>query len=338
MPTDPAANPRRGDRRVGLLLCLASAAGFGSLAILGKQAYAGGLGVVAVLALRFGIAGPLLVALAAVTGRRLRLPRPIAVRLLGLGAIGYAVQSTLFFTALTRISASLAGLLLYLYPALVTIGAVALGRHRLDRATVLGLGLALAGIVLVLGLPPERPDPLGVALGLAAACWYTLYILVAEYLLRGVDPLVASAHVACGAACSFLAAGAVLGLEGLATAGPGGYAAAAAMAVLGTALALGTFIAGLARVGSTWASIASSFEPVWTVALGVAVLGDPLGPGTVVGGAAVVAGAVLLPLLGGGQEAVGSRRQGSPGDVDAAASPVVSSRLKDVPRRGSTRR
>jgi drug/metabolite transporter (DMT)-like permease len=325
-------------RRVGLVLCLVSAAGFGSLAVLGKQAYAGGLGVVEVLALRFGIAGPLLVALAAVTGRALRLPRPVALRLLGLGAVGYAVQSTLFFTALTRISASLAGLLLYLYPALVTVGAVALGRHRLDRATVLGVVLALAGVVLVLGLPGERPDPLGVALGLAAACWYTIYILVAEHLLRGVDPLVASAHVACGAACSFLAAGGVLGLEGLASARPGGYAAAAAMAVLGTAVALGTFIAGIARVGSAWASIVSSFEPVCTVALGVVVLGDPLGVGTVVGGVAVVAGATVLPLLGGGLEAVGSSRRGSPGDVDAAAGPVVSSKLKDVPRRGSTHR
>jgi drug/metabolite transporter (DMT)-like permease len=327
-----------GDRRVGLLLCLVSAAGFGSLAIFGKQAYASGLGVVEVLVLRFGIAGPLLLALAAASGRRLRLPRPVALRLLALGAVGYAVQSTLFFTALTRISASLAGLLLYLYPALVTVGAVALGRHRLDRATVVGLALALAGIALVLGLPGERPDPVGVALGLAAACWYTLYILVAEYLLRDVDPLVASAHVACGAACSFLVAAGVAGLDGLVSARPGGYLAAGAMAVLGTAVALGTFIAGITRVGSAWASIVSSFEPVCTVALGVVVLGDPLGLGTVAGGVAVVAGAVLLPLLGGDREAVGSSRQGSAGDVDAATSPVVSSMLNDAPRRGNTRR
>jgi drug/metabolite transporter (DMT)-like permease len=325
------------NRRVGIALCLVSAAGFGSLAIFGKQAYAGGLGVVEVLALRFGIAGPLLVGLAVASGRALRLPRPVALRLLGLGAIGYAVQSSLFFTALTRISASLAALLLYLYPALVTVGAVVLGRHRLDRATVLGVVLALGGVALVLGLPAEPPDPLGVALALAAACWYTVYILVAEYLLRGVDPLVASAHVACGAACSFLAAAGVVGLEGLAGARPGGYAAVAAMAVLGTAVALGTFIAGIARVGSAWASIVSSFEPVCTVALGVAVLGDPLGAGTVLGGAAVVAAAMLLPLLG-GAETVGSSRRGSSGDVDAAASPVVSSKMNDVPGRGSTHR
>jgi drug/metabolite transporter (DMT)-like permease len=106
--------------RVGLLLCVLSAAAFGSLAIFGKQAYAGGLGVVGVLALRFGLAAPLLVGLALVARRSLRLGWPVALRLLALGGIGYAIQATLFFNALSRIPAGMAALLLYLYPALLT--------------------------------------------------------------------------------------------------------------------------------------------------------------------------------------------------------------------------
>ena len=295
--------------RVGLGLCVLSAAAFGSLAIFGKQAYAGGLGVVGVLAIRFALAAPLLLGLALAARRSLRLGRPAAVALLALGGIGYAIQATLFFNALARIPAGMAALLLYLYPALVTAGAVALGRSRLDRATAAGLALSLAGIMLVLGLPGEPLDAVGVALGLASACWYTCYILVGEYLLRGVDPLAASAYVSSGAACSFLAAAVVVGGRGLVGAAPSAYAAGAAMAVVGTALAIAALLAGMARVGSAWASIASSFEPVFTVALGVAVLGDRLGPGKVVGGLAVVAGAVLLPLLGGAREAVGSSLQ-----------------------------
>jgi drug/metabolite transporter (DMT)-like permease len=101
--------------RAGLALCLVSAAGFGSLAIFGKQAYEGGLGVVGLMVVRFAVAAPLLVALALVARRRLRRPWPAALRLLGLGAVGYAIQATLFFNALSRISAGLAALL-YLYP------------------------------------------------------------------------------------------------------------------------------------------------------------------------------------------------------------------------------
>jgi len=323
--------------RGGLVLCLVSAAGFGSLAIFGKQAYAGGLGVVGVLALRFVVAAPLLVGLALVAGRGLRVGWPTALRLLALGGIGYAIQATLFFNALARISAGLAALLLYLYPALVTAGAVALGRSRLDRATVGGLALSLAGIVAVLGLPGERLDGIGVALGLASAGWYTLYILVGEYLLRGVDPLAASAYVSCGAACSFLGAAAVAG-GGLEGATRSAYGAGVAMAVVGTALAIAAFLAGMARVGSAWASIASSFEPVVTVALGAAVLGDRLGPGKVAGGVAVVAGAVLLPLLGGAREGVGSTLGNAEAHVDGVSSPMVSSKPKNAATRGSTRR
>ncbi len=110
------------------------------------------------------------------------------------------------------------------------------------------------------------------------------------------------------------------------------------MAVVGTALAIATFLAGLARVGSAWASIASSFEPVFTVALGVAVLGDRLGPGQVAGGLAVVAGAVLLPLLGRPGEAVGSSMSGAGDHVDGVSGPMVSSNPKDAATRGSTRR
>jgi hypothetical protein len=87
----------------------------------------------------------------------------------------------------------------------------------------------------------------------------------------GVDPLAASAYVSSGAACSFLAAAVLVGGRGLLGATPSASAAGVAMAVVGTALAIATFLAGMARVGSAWASIASSFELVFTVALGAAV-------------------------------------------------------------------
>jgi drug/metabolite transporter (DMT)-like permease len=129
----------------------------------------------------------------------------------------------------------------------------------------------------------------------------------------------------------------VAGGRGLEGAIAPAYAAGVAMAVVGTALAIASFLAGMARVGSAWASIASSFEPVFTVALGAAVLGNRLGPGKVVGGLAVVAGAVLL-LLGGAREGVGSTMRGATAGVDGVSSPVVSSRPRNAATRGSTRR
>jgi drug/metabolite transporter (DMT)-like permease len=54
------------------------------------------------------------------------------------------------------------------------------------------------------------------------------------------------------------------------------------------------FLAGVGRVVPTAASLLSTLEPVFTVALGVVVLGETLSAVQVVGGAFVMGGAVLV--------------------------------------------
>jgi drug/metabolite transporter (DMT)-like permease len=300
-----ALPPAAGSRRAGIALVVMSALGFAAIGPLGKTAYGNGFTVAELQLLRFGAAAPVLVVVAALGRRRAgrgatihRLRRVPHLRLLALGFVGYGVQATLYFTALTRISASLTALLLYLYPALVAAAAVALGRHVLDRATAVGLVLILAGTVLVLGLPSGRLDGMGVALGLGSAGWYTAYLLIGERVTDGIDPLVAAAHVAIGAAVWF-ACGVVLLRPELGDNGGRGVTAGLAMAVLGTAVPIAALFAGMALVGVTWASIGSALEPVGTVVLSVVFLGESLGAGTVLGGTAVVAGAVILPLVAG---------------------------------------
>jgi drug/metabolite transporter (DMT)-like permease len=286
-------------RREGFALVLVSASGFASMAVFGKRAFDAGFGVAELLAVRFCLAAPML-ALVAVAGRRsLRLTRTQLVRVLAMGAIGYAVQASLFFAALARISASLTGLLLYLYPVLVTVGAVTLGRHVATRLTVVGLAAALGGTALIVGFPEGSPDAFGVALGLAAAVWYSGYILIGERLVADVDPLVTSVYVAAGAATSFVVVGGgVLGAIDFDHVDRSGWWSLVGIAVLATAVAIACFFAGMARIGSTWASITSSWEPVCTVILSVAILHERLTVGMVVGGALVVLGAIVLPMVG----------------------------------------
>ena len=288
-------------RRAGVALIVVSALGFASIGPLGKVAYRGGLTVPELQLLRFVAAAPILLAVVAATRKaapRPRLTTSTRLRLLGLGFLGYGMQATLYFTALTRIPASLTSLLLYLYPALVVGAAVMLGRHRLDRATTAGLVLIFAGTLLVLGLPAGRPDPVGVLLGIGSALWYTAYLLVGERMAAGVDPLVVATHVAGGAA-GWFAIGLLALRPDLGDGRTSAVAAGVAMAVVGTAVPVAALFAGMARVGVTWASIGSALEPVAAVALSVAFLGEALGLGTVLGGAAVVLGAVVLPLLAG---------------------------------------
>jgi drug/metabolite transporter (DMT)-like permease len=281
-------------RCVGPLLCLLSAAGFGAMAIFGKLAYDAGLEVGDLLLVRFALAAALLLAVAGATGALRGLPRRGVVAGLGMGAIGYATQSGLFFGALERMDASLLALILYVYPALVLVGAVALGRERASARRVAALAIALAGTALVLvGAASGSLDALGTAMGFGAAVAYTIYILIGDRVGGGVPPVALAALVCVGATVTFGVASAVRGGPELGF-GAEGWAWVGAIALVSTVGAILFFFAGLARVGPSAASILSTLEPVVTVALAAAVFGESLGGVQLVGGALVLSAVVVM--------------------------------------------
>ena len=285
-------------RSTGTVLCLASAAAFGAMGIFGKLAYEEGASVGVLLASRFTIAAALFWAILACTGglRGLRrLPRRDLGIALALGAIGYCVQTGAYFAALERIDASLLGLLVYTFPVIVTVAAIALGRETAGRRTAVALALASAGLVLVLaGAATGGVDALGAALGLAAAVVYSVYILSSEGIASRLGPLVLSALVCTGAATTLTLAGlAGGGLEPGDVTGTG-WAWLACLAVVSTVGAISLFFAGLRRVGPSAASILSTIEPVVTVALAYVVFGESLGAAQLVGGALVLSAVLAM--------------------------------------------
>jgi drug/metabolite transporter (DMT)-like permease len=300
----PGATSESG-RGAGVALCLVSACGFGLMAIFAKEAYAAGLGVTALLAARFVLAASLMWALVAVRAQRTRTcgrapiahpPRRVVLAGLGLGAIGYAAQAGLFFSALRHIDASLTSLLLYTYPALVFCGAVALRREHVTRWKTLALMLASAGAALVLlGGGTGGLETTGVALALGAGATYAVYILVSEGVVTRLDAFVLSALVATGAAATFLTAGIV---GGALTFPSGGWIWIAAIALFSTVLPIVTFMLGMERVGAPAASILSTVEPVVTVGLAVAIYDESLGAWQMLGAVLVLAAVIALQARG----------------------------------------
>jgi drug/metabolite transporter (DMT)-like permease len=296
---------------VGPLLCLLSAAGFGAMAIFGKLAYDAGADVGDLLLLRFAFAAAALLAIARATGALRGLPRRGIAAGLAMGAIGYATQSGLYFTALERMDASLLALILYAYPALVLIGAVALGRERASARRVAALAIALAGTALVLlGAVSGSLDPLGTAMGFGAALAYTIYILTGDRVGAAVPPLALAALVCAGAACTFALASAVRGGPELGFAAEG-WGWIGAIALVSTVGAILMFFGGMRRVGPSAAAILSTLEPVVTVALAALVFGESLGPVQLVGGALVLGAVVVMqwPARGWRSPGAGAARE-----------------------------
>jgi drug/metabolite transporter (DMT)-like permease len=289
-------------RSSGTLMCLGSGAAFGAMAVFGKLAYDAGATVGTLLAVRFALAAALFWAMGAAREVRALGRRDVGIGL-ALGACGYALQAGCYFAALERIDASLLSLLLYTFPAIVAVAAIALGRERLDARRLGALGMASGGLVLVVaGAGTGALDPLGAALGLGAAAVYSAYILISDGIAARMRPTVLSALVCTGAAAALIAGAALLGQLRLGELTVAGWGWLACLAVVSTVGAISLLFAGLRRVGPTTASILSTVEPLVTVILAFLVFGEMLGAVQLVGGALVLA-AVL------GMTDIGTRRR-----------------------------
>ena len=281
----------------GALLCLASAAAFGAMGIFGKLAYEEGATLGTLLATRFLLAAALFWAfLALVKGTsplRAFTRRDLGIAL-ALGAVGYGAQSGGYFAALERVDASLLALLLYTFPVIVTVAAIALGRERASRRTAGALVLASVGLVLVLAGAAGAIDPLGALLGLGAAVVYSAYILSSQGIAGRVGPLALSTVVCSGAAVTMTLAGLARGDLEPGSVSVEGFVWLSGIAVVSTVGAIALFFAGLRRVGPSAASILSTLEPVVTVALAFVVFGEALGAAQLAGGALVLSAVVTL--------------------------------------------
>ncbi|MFW5938211.1 MAG: DMT family transporter [Halanaeroarchaeum sp.] len=281
--------------RRGVGLAALSAAGFGTLAIFGRFAEAAGLTIPTLLAFRFALAVPLVWAYLAWRGRlRVLHGRRLAIAFL-LGAFGYAAMSGLFLWGVSLTNAGLAGILLYTYPAIVVVIAGLFLDERVTRKTVVAVVLALAGVTLVSGAQPRGIDPLGVAILLFAAVVYAAYISVSRVVLDEIDAATLTAHVIPAAAGAFVVYGTVTGTLAVPTT-PTQWGVILGVASLATAVPILAFFSAVAIIGASRTSVVSTFEPVFTVALGVVLLGEPLTTATILGGLAVLAGVVLVQV------------------------------------------
>lgn len=206
---------------------------------------------------------------------------------------GQALVATLALAALRWLPASTASFLFYTYPAWVALLSAARGLEPLDRLRLAALGLALGGVAAMVGAPDAASlDPVGLAVILAAAVVYALYIPYLNHIQQGRDAYDVARAIGVGGALCFVAWSTTTGSlwqipSALA------FGASVLQGLLGAVAFLG-FLSGLRLLGAVRTAITSTVEPFWTTLLGIVVLQQPLGAGTIVGGVLIMAAVLLL--------------------------------------------
>ena len=286
-------------RATGLLLALAGATAFSGKAIIVKLAYRHGVDAVTLIMLRMLLALPLFVALAWWAGRG---REPLTGRdwrvVGGLGFCGYYLASFLDFAGLQYISASLERLILYLNPTLVMLLGWLLFKRRVTRRQLGAFAISYAGILVVFGaeLSLEGRDVLlGSALVFGSALSYAVYLVYSGQEVQRLGSLRLTG-LATSVAC-VLCIGQYLVLK------PVGSALelpAAVWWLSGLNAGACTFapvlmvMMAIERVGASVTAQAGMVGPVFTILLGVWLLGEPFTLWVALGTALVLLGVTLL--------------------------------------------
>lgn len=306
-------------RWIGLLLVVVSACSFGSGALFAKPVYAAGIDWLGLMAWRFALAAGLswawlLLRDPGLSGLRELSGRRVAV-LLGLGAF-YVGNSGTYFAGLETVPASLAALIVYIYPVLVAVLSIRWARRLHGRRAWAALGLATLGVALAVGgIDTAAGTPLlGLLLVLASPIIYAVWIILSARLggERGerehaADPPGSDSETteAGPATAIMLSATAVIYvLAGVLTDQPlsisrvplAAWPGLIGVGVVSTAIAVQTFYAGLRRVGAARAALLSTVEPIYTITLATLLLGERLTAIQLLGGLLVIAAVVLVQL------------------------------------------
>lgn len=282
----------------GLALAAVGAFAFSGKAIIVKLAYRYGVDAVTLIMYRMLFALPMFVLLACWAGRgRPRLAARDWGIVFGLGFSGYYLASFLDFAGLQYITAGLERLILYLNPTLVLLLGVWRFGQKVHARQLAAMALSYLGIVLVFGHEARLTGAdvaLGALLVLASAVSYAAYLVYSGQVVARIGPLRLTGLASSAASALCIAQFLLLRPLAAAAVAPEVLWLSLANAVLCTFVPVLLVMMAIERIGATLVAQTGMIGPVATIAMGVAILGEPLNGWIFAGTALVIAGVWLL--------------------------------------------
>jgi drug/metabolite transporter (DMT)-like permease len=172
-------------RTSGLQAAVASAIFLGLAPIFGKQAILIGFSPLSVVTLRTALATLLLLILMALFKRKFFFIYPIGLWGCLLAGFTNGLGSILYYTALSRLDASIGQLIYSFYPLCVAFWLL-LDRNPISRLTLIRLALSIPGITLLLSTGLKTIDWLGALLMLGSAILYAFHLIINQRVLYEV--------------------------------------------------------------------------------------------------------------------------------------------------------
>ena len=278
----------------GVLYLLLASVSFGVMPILAKLAYAHGANSYSVLFLRFLFAAFMLLYYLLKNKISLILTKNQFLIIALLGVVGYSGTSGFIFLAYNYISVGLATMIMFTYPAIVTIVSFIIYKEKLYTRKIVSLLISLGGIYTLIGVGKVNFNFKGIAFAFLSAIFYSVYVLGASHSeIKRVNSYVMTFYVS-------LAAGVTILIFGVSTNNINfnidyyGLICILLLAFISTVVALMAFIQGVKIIGPSKASIISTLEPIISLILGLIILKESISIQVVFGSVMVIISILIL--------------------------------------------
>lgn len=280
---------------LGIGLAIVGASGFACSVVLARMSYDHGTNAMTIMSVRFALLAVLMWLWSQWRGETRRIGAKLLLGCLAI-SVTYFVGIGAYLSSVAYLPVSLAVLIFYTFPILTALMSAALDRRWPRALELLALAAAFFGLLVALDISTadEQPlnlHPLGLFLAACASVGVATNMVSSSAIMKRLDTSVFSFYLAIGA-CAISTAAALGGEGWHLPHGETGWWAFSLM-LLSFCTAFVATYSGLRLIGPVRISTVMNLEPVATILIAVALLGETLGDSQLLGGAVVIA-AVLL--------------------------------------------
>lgn len=236
--------------------------------------------------------------------QRLKLPGRDLAQCLVLGVLGVAVSNYFYYVAIQKTNVATAIILQYTAPVWLLLYVVARGQQKLSLQKVAAVGLAVTGIALVIGVVGGtsenannflRLNPAGLLAALLASFSFAFYNIVGHGVLTRYDRWRVLLWTLTSASAFWLFVNPPWRIAAVHYAGVQ-WAFLFVFSMISVLGAFSLYFLGLQHLEPTRAIIASCLEPVFSILLAAALLGERMHSVQALGIVLVLAAIVIVQL------------------------------------------
>jgi drug/metabolite transporter (DMT)-like permease len=209
------------------------------------------------------------------------------------GALFYSIASFFYFEASKYIGTGLAISIFFSYPAIVGLLDWYFYDVRVDKRYYVSLLMVFLGIIFIIDKMKIEFDLQGILFSVLSALFYAIYIISRKKKANTIHPFLSSFFVSIGASLTFLVINIIQNTLFI----PIPYELwidILGVSIICTALPILMLLIGLKYITPLKASIISVLEPVFTITVGVLLLGETLYWNQLLGVSIIIIGTLII--------------------------------------------